>query len=777
MLFSLSFRHAFWLGLRIGPKFIAPDLCDDENGESKYSVQSFLLSPEELNLLKPMHIWTNAYATAENNGAVNGGNGEQQMADNVLKMFNQLLEAGIVVGSSKQCSANQNIDELLQNTINEQIIWKFADSIGCVDVKESAGMLKILFDKIKQLIGVVEQSPRQVFRMAVNALNSSGEQTMLMNGVDEHIDGSTGNGGECAVNQAIIDRHLMDIISRTVVDCIQNSKAIAMAAAAAAINGNNLHANGRQKYTNCPMIYEIISKALAKNFNLYLKNCIIEANALNSTVCESELAATVDICFAALENLLATPEKWQQIEKHVTLAVAKCMHANKVDLIRAMINGSVEMSKQMDTANIHAATATEIGHQNEIETESMMTTATETESELLENICVLLQNEMINELHDSVRHLVRHDRSVMHHIVCELQKQTVNLTDEHAIADILRKCIVAAVQKLANDDIKQMVAEPNATHSEEKLNIYLTDTIQLARALGFTDCILNMSNIMNGGGVNGSDDDDDIVAHQIDQIEANSKTFELLQRIIVMHKLAQNDPAREKALELLRFDPYTARSDCVLRDLLRCSGICTINMDDGKKLIDSNDVPISLIYSQNQLAITDFFLRTQTKPRGAILICKDRFQAVVPRESSRDVLTGKCSYTVLDEHGIRHFEPLHMFTALKLQNVTMFEDRFASYLTDSNNAMNSSSNNSVGSTQNNGFDIDIDQILNMSAIAAATANVGFIAYKSTLLPKKDLEIFTKRRSPLTTAGAITATSAHGLIFDRNHVNYRRSFFL
>lgn len=784
---SLSFPFC-WLTHASGPKFIAPDLCDDENGESKYSVQSFLLSPEELNLLKPMHIWTNNGDVVEHQQQHH----QQQMADNMMKMFNQLLEAGIVVGSSKQSSANQNIDELLQNTINEQIIWKFADSIGCMDVKESAGMLKILFDKIKQLIGVVEQSPRQVFAMAVNALNTNGESN---GGADEQrIDGD-GN----AVNQAIVDRHLMDIISRTVVDCISQSKATAIAVAAAAANGNNLHANGRQKYTNCPMIYEIISKALAKNLNLYLKNRKIEANAMHSTTAEdaieSELVAvTVDICLTVLEKLLDTPDKWQQIEKNVTLAVAKCMHANKVDLIRAMINGSVEMNKQQterqtDTNEMRAAVATEL---SEIQSESSLSSMSMTsahnqariaaELELLENICVLLQNDTINELHDTVRHLVRHDPSVMHHIIAELQKQTENFTDEHAIADILRKCVVAAVQKLANDDIKQIVAEPNAAQSEEKLNQYLTDTIQLARALGFTDCILNMSNIMNdsssgssSGSSANSDDghsttDSDIIAHQIDQIEANSKTFELLQRVIVMHKLAQNDPEREKALELLRYDPYTARSDLTLRDLLRCSGMCTIQMDDGKKLIDSNDVPISLIYSQNQLAITDFFLRTQTKPRGALLICKDRFQAVVPRESSRDVLTGKCSYTVLDENGIRHFEPLHMFTALKLQNVTMFEDRFASYFTD--DGMESG-----GSGHDGSFDIDIDQILNMSAIAAATANLGFIAYKSTLLPKihqaKDLEIFTKRRSPLT-----TATTAHGLIFhDRNHVNYRRSLLL
>lgn len=756
--------------IRIGPKFIAPDLCDDENGDTKYSVQSFMLSPEELNLLKPMHIWTN-----------DGSEVGEPQQQHLMNMFTQLLDAGVVVGSGKQCSANQHIDELLQNTINEQIIWKFADSFGCVDVKESAGMLKNLFDKIKMLIGVVEQSPRHVFSMAVNALNGTTDEQMTtptVNGVDEH-------NGECgAVNHAIIDRHLMDIISRTVVDCINLSKATALAATAT---------DGRQKYTNCPMIFEIISKALAKNFNLYLQKCVVEANALTANVGSESTAAavdttTIDICFTALDHLLATPEKWQQIEKCCALAVAKCMHENKVDLIRAMINGSVEMNKQTERrTDPVAAMPARVSQKYETQSESIMTTALATatttpttqiqaqiasESELLENICVLLQNEMIDELHDTVRHLVRHEPSVMQHIICELQKQSANLTDEHAIADILRKCVVAAVQKMANDDIKQIVAEPNAAHTEEKLNVYLTDTIQLARALGFTDCILNLSNIMNGSGSSASSsggsgmnsDDEDGIAHQIDQIEAGSKTFELLQRVIVMHKLAQQDQSREKALELLRFDPYTARGDCVLRDLLRCSGICTINMDDGKKLIDSNDVPISLIYSQNQLAITDFFLRTQTKPRGAILICKDRFQAVVPRESSRDVLTGKCSYTVLDEHGIRHFEPLHMFTALKLQNVTMFEDRFASYLTENNNSANHNQKIS------NGFDIDIDHILNMSAIAAATANVGFIAYKSTLLPKRDLQIFTKRRTPLHAAAAAT-------VFDRNHLNYRRSFFL
>lgn len=705
-----------WYGT--GPKFIAPDLCDDENGETKYSVQSFLLSPEELQLLKPMHIWTNAAALA-----ANGSGGGEQAFD--MNMFNQLSEAGIVVGGSRVDVANVNIDELLQSTINEQIIWKFAAALGGIDAKEPiVAILKDLFAHIKSLIGLAEQSPRDVFNRAMNVLNA----TVNYNDGD-CCDASKSNGTQngCvdganadAVNHQSVDRHLMDIISRTVVDCINFH-----------VNGTKLHENGRQKYTAHPMLYEIISKALAKNLNLYLKANLIEANTLNGTV---------EQCFDAIQRILGSPEAMQQIEKLVTLLAVKCMQANKVDLIKAMINGLAD--KQNDATATAAATV-QLAERSQMQPHTQMPN----ETDILENICVLLGNETIDELHESVRNLICDEPTMIQYILTELQKHNDGLSNEHTIGETVRKCIVAAVQKLANDDIKRIVtaSEPQ---TEEILNTYLTDTIQLARALGFTECILNMSNIINGQGA------------MIDQIEANEKTFELLQRIIVMHKLAKNDATREKALELLRHDPYTARGDHVLRELLRCSGICTINVEDGKKMCDSNDVPISLIYSQNQLAIEEFFLRTQQKPRGAILIVKNQFQAVVPRESSRDVLTGKISYTVLDESGIRHFEPLHMFTALKLQNVTMFEDRFASYTTE---------NNGQEKLNANDFDIDVDHILNMGAITTASMN-GFIAYKSTtMLPtRKDIAMFTKRRPSATT---------NGFIFDRNQVNYRRSFYL
>lgn len=664
------FLLKFDLFFDTGPKFIAPDLCDDENGERKYSVQSFLLSPEEMTLLKPMHIWTNAYAA----------NGDQSVD---MNMFHQLSEAGLIVGSQIEVS-DLNVDALLQNTINEQIIRKFAENLEWTNVKQPINVLTNIFEKIKMLIGAAQQEKNKILNASPDA--------MILNGFESYME----TENECPITENI-NYHLIDMISRTVIDCVNQQR-----------KKDILCGQNEQHTDSNPFLYGTISQILSKNLKQYFKI--------------SDTADDTNDCIGIIDKLLAAPDQVHQIECNVKTLAVSSMQTNKIDLIRAMISGE----------------------SNKINSELKIEHQTETSINILDNIRNIMQNETIDELFESVQNLISHEPSLMHQIVNEMHKFTENLINENSVAEILRKSIVSVVQKSTNDDIKQIASNPAAIPSEQ-LRAYLTDTISLARALGFTNCILNVSNILNSN--------DDV----IDQLENDANSFELLQRVVVMHKLSQNDEQRQKALESLRRDPYSARSDLVLRELLRCSGICTINVEENNKLKDSNDVPISLIYSKNELAIEDFFMRRQTKPSGPILIVKDRFQAVVPRESSRDVLTGKCAYTVLDENGIRHFEPLHMFTALKLKNVPMFEHRFASYT-------NADKTNDAPTKD---CDIDLDSILNMGAIRTASNN-SYIAYKSTILPKKEFDhIFTKRRLPLQ----------NGLFFDKSQVNYRRSFYL
>lgn len=590
-----------------------------------------------MTLLKPMHMWTKTDPNVD------------------VNMFNQLSEAGIVVGSQIEVS-NVNVDVLLQKAIKEQIIKKFAENLGYTepDAKQSCSALENLFGKVKMLVNMIHQNPQHFFCLGHDNDLCIENESVMVNGNED-------------ISSEKIDLRLINIVSKTVIDCI--------------LNQSNSDQKSQTSSSN-PPLYEFIGQALMKN----LKSYIDDADSFKE----------ISVCINEIEKLFASPESISQIEKSLKSLALHTIKKNKVDLIKALVGTDIE---------------------NEIE--------------ILESIRSIMKNEIVDELFESVRNLICHESSLMTQIITELQKQTGNLTNEITVVETLRNCIVSAVQNSTNDDIKQISQAPDE-YSVEKLNTYLTDTLSLARALGFTNCILNLSNIINNN--------DDTIDDTIAKLKEDEKTYELLQRVIVMHKLSKNDQIRLKSMEFLRDDPYSARSDLVLRELLKCSGICTINLVEGNKLKDSNDVPISLIYSNNQLAIEDFFMRKQSKPSGPILICKDRFQAVVPRESSRDVLTGKCAYTVLDENGIRYFEPLHMFTALKLKNINMFEDRFSSY-----------SENKTKDKINND---DVDSILNIGAITAA--------YKSTISPKKEIN---------------SVYIPHGLLFNRSQVNYRRSFYL
>lgn len=648
--------------MKQGPKFIAPDLCDDENGERKYSVQSFLFSPEEMTLLKPMHIW------AKSDQNVEDGN-----------MFNHLSEAGLVVGSQIEVS-NVDVDILLGNAIKEQIIKKILEHLGCTDhQKQSSAAIECLFETVKTLVKMVHQNPHSFISSVTrpdNVLTS---------------DNAPLTGNESAIEQVVsenMNMNLIDIISRTVIDCLLYSS-----------NNDAPFDQQLNSNNNDLLLYEVMSEVLIKN----LKPCFENVDSFKE----------MSVCFNEIEKLVSSPETVAQIESSVKLLALHAIKENKVEMIKAfLINDGTNTEKNVD---------------------------------ILESIRGIMKNRTVDELVECVRNFI-YEPSLVTQITSDMQKQIGSFMDEITLVETLRNCIVSAVHNLTEDKIKA-IAQSQDRHSSEKLKTYLIDTLSLARALGFTDCILSLSNIINSNS-------DDMISQL--KMKENEKAYELLQRVIVMHKLSENDEMRTKAIQSLRNDPYSSRSDLVLRELLRCSAICTINLIEDDKLKNSNDVPISLIYSGNQLAIEDFIMHKQSKSSGPILIVKDRFQAVVPREASRDVLRGKCSYTVLDENGIRHFEPLHMFTALKLKNINMFEDRFSSY-----------SENKTDDKMQSDCDTDIDSILNVGAMAPATNN-DFFAYKSTILPKKEIDgLYIAQRYP----------SSHGLFFNRSQVNYRRSFYL
>lgn len=74
-----------------------------------------------------------------------------------------------------------------------------------------------------------------------------------------------------------------------------------------------------------------------------------------------------------------------------------------------------------------------------------------------------------------------------------------------------------------------------------------------------------------------------------------------------------------------------------------------------------------------------------------ILILKPDLEAVVPREATRDVLCGRTAYSVLDETGLRYFEPTKLRLEIQELNGTQYTNGGGKY----DSLMNTDDNNSV----------------------------------------------------------------------------------
>lgn len=578
---------------------MAPDLSDDEDGEQKFSVQSFLVSPEELTLLKPSHTWT---TTPHSKGELSID----------AQMLRQLSEAGMTIGRQIETSA---VDIVLQSTKDMQAVKKLAQKLGIDEDGEKVELLENLFAKIKSMVSVIQQKTENGVVLE-HMLNGNGYSIGVSNGCTNGILNGCSNGysngfsnglsngyANSPTNTSIQQQngmdptmHLVNILSTAILKCVTTSTAP---------NGMCQSAKNRDKHpNNSSSLYELISEVLESNL----------AFDLGSVGAHGD---TIDM--ATIGQMLSSPLALQALERQVNQLVDQTIQISKVDLIKSTIS-----------KNIY------------------------NDAEILKNICVALQQD--EDMVEALRSLSESEPKLLYRIVGNMKADMELLVDDASTVSALKRSVILAVKESAINEINQMLlpasSEPASAHG--KLNVVLMETAALAKALGLSDTSASLTAILGH-------------ADKAKKLLQDENIMELVQRVVVMKKMAAANEDLQQSLSILHTDPFSARKDPKIRQLLRRSGVCTIDPTDQVKLNDSNEVPISLFCSDNQLAMEDFLMRRQTKSRGrAFLIVKEGLQAVVPRESSRDVLTGKCAYTVLDENGIRQFEPLHVFSALKM---------------------------------------------------------------------------------------------------------------
>lgn len=266
-------------------------------------------------------------------------------------------------------------------------------------------------------------------------------------------------------------------------------------------------------------------------------------------------------------------------------------------------------------------------------------------------------NDSDNSIIEGFKNFTKGHPEIVGKIVQRMTDSLDKIETERDASDALQKAIREVVRESSEISVQDVLH--NASSDNVK-NMFL-EAIGLARAMGMRD----VANALLGAIAD---------PKKAALLVKDRITFEILRRLTVMRHLAEERPKFGTALLQLKIDPDEARTDPLVRELVRESGALMIVPDEDAKIQTAGDVPMSLL-TGNSLAMEDFLLKNRR--HGILVIVKHGLQCVIPREASRAVLTGKVPYTVLDDKGMHTFAPLHVFSALHLPQ--MYTHRFSMY--------------------------------------------------------------------------------------------------
>ncbi|XP_022821456.1 obscurin isoform X5 [Spodoptera litura] len=543
-----------------GLKFVAPDLTEGDEG-LEFSVQSFVVTPEELKLLK---VKTNPNDTTSTKG-------ELTIDTNMLR---QLSEAGMSIG--RQVPAElPAINVVLNHTRNAEALKAFVTDFGLKD--EVANQLMDVITSIIEMSAHLKSEIHENHKengLPNDMKKKNGKKRM---DIQDHVGFSGGNG------QSAHQEHVKNSIAAAVLAALVTAEQFEE------VNNNN----SKEKYQ---MILKSIDTILGKTIDEDL--------------------------VSAMFNILQKEEDKELLREEILENSSQ----PKVELIKIAVN---------NTLHKHSFT----------------------EDDIIEKFGEYLSSE--NEvLGPAFKNISKIDSSLLHHVLGRISESISFVKSDREVTETLQKAIVCAVQEASTKELEVLFQDKD----KENLKELITQSVGLARILGLRDVAANLISVIN---------DEDSMS----KIASDPTSLNILKRLTVMRKLADNTPSLHSALHKLETDPSLARTDPKLRDLVRESAALMI-VPEETPLMTSEDVPLNLLDPENSLAMEDFLFQRR-KQKGALLIMKKGLQAVVPREASRSVLTGEVAYTVLDENGIRHFEPLHVFSALNLSQPTAH--RFSMY--------------------------------------------------------------------------------------------------
>ncbi|XP_050095035.1 uncharacterized protein LOC126577447 [Anopheles aquasalis] len=539
-----------------GPRFVAPDLKDNEDGDEEFLVQSFTVTPEELKLLKPSQP---AYG-----GAISGESSLVVSLDSTI--LQSLAQSGMPIGRQVEASA---VDYVLESTKERKALQQFL-----VDSQLPGAKLDVLegiFDGLKSVCRKVDLESLQ-YNAASEAAKEHGERV---------CNGSIG-----------------------VVESLATNLATILTEAATLPEGQG------------KSMYEIIAEAIKASTG--------GAYSLDE-----------------LQHVIETPEAIDYLFGVVNRTIVKNNIDQKLRTLTALIGGEEGTGTGTELSGERSCPIDQTG--------------------AIEEFCQLLDNGGMSE---AFVNLLKKDEHLFKSIVTSLKSSGV-VEDSVNISEILQTALVDSIQERAQAALVELIEDPR---SQDALRTLLKKSEGLAHALGHAKEAETFQYLLTH-------------PTALRDLHKDDELFTIINRVLIMEQLAEDDDEYRELMESLERTPSHATKSDKLRELIRQSGALSYAPARKIAIETSKDVPLSLFYTNNQLAIEEFFLKSGQGQRRsapkAFLIIKRGFQAVIPRESSHEVLAGKIAYTVLDEDGIRYFQPMNVLSALRI--TPKFLNRFSMY--------------------------------------------------------------------------------------------------
>lgn len=584
-----------------------------EDEDYEFNLQGFMVTPEELALIKPQ---TNLSASLYSSGEFS--------IDAVL--MRQLSEAGMSIGRQVETGG---VDLVLQSTLNRSVVEKFCAEHGIAfDVGDSIfRMMKNLTDEHKGKINPKNLTAKVLELAAsmnlplINHQEQSEPQTARQFSNGEKETSTSADENKTAVvsptsdaTQTIEANQIISVLTRVMMEILKSEELGEGAVVSHHNYGSMTNGGSKNKVES---VYEIIANVLRESART------INIESLENTFASLSMKENV------LEKLKNVIEKVEALSKIEDL---------KQNLICSTINGVSTNERKTTMPQIMV-------NDNDF---------------VIEQFCDMMEDLDVASAFSA---MTQNNPKLMLDVLNAIQAASETANPNMSINEMIQKAIVSAVNEENNCKIDKLLASDDVNIVESVLN----EALLLAKVLGLNSeavTLLNASNkILKSNSPKG--------------IELDEAAKSVIRRVCVMRQLAEVDCDYQEALKLLRQSPHLAVKDEVVREMVRKSGLISIEVAEKQTIESSNDIPMSLLADDNVLAMEDFMLRSGSGSR-AFLIIKDGIQCVVPREKSHDVLTGKCAYTVLDESGIRHFEPLHVLSALKMNSASQ-HDRFSMY--------------------------------------------------------------------------------------------------